>query len=313
MAPVAKLLIFTVYLASVAHGLALPEAAPKDEKHISSTSTHRVAAKTTSAEEHHATSHKDDSHISSDKEGSSTKEDQTTKKGDHTSNEDHSSKTEGQKSKETDHSSKKHSEPSPTPSADAFHGTHKPSNPVHGPLVGWYFADPSLIEEGGTWYSFASSFSYNAKGFERKLQLAKSSNFVSWEYVDKEILPGNHAQRWGPDVIKSPNNEYIMNYAKVESSGTCLYTATATSIDGPYQNESEFYCEKGGKNHNVIDGAYFQDHDGSLYIVFKSSTVHKNGSKNTEIMVQRVQDSGPHWGRKMMPGSSANSLLHNEK
>lgn len=62
------------------------------------------------------------------------------------------------------------------------------------------FPDPSMVQaDDGTWYAFGTN------GNGKRIQVAKSTDFQSWQLLDKEVLPTlapweTQVDHWAPDV-----------------------------------------------------------------------------------------------------------------
>ncbi|KAF2101106.1 Arabinanase/levansucrase/invertase [Rhizodiscina lignyota] len=143
------------------------------------------------------------------------------------------------------------------------------------PVVASDFADPSLINVEGVWYSFASSTTRDGTAYN--IQLAMSYDFLSWSLSDWDALAfipdwvnSTSAQFWAPDVSQVDDGSFVMYYsARANNVGRhCIGAAVSPSIYGPFIPHSEpMFCphSTGG----AIDPSSFRDADGQRYVVYK--------------------------------------------
>ncbi|KAL3441296.1 putative arabinan-endo 1,5-alpha-L-arabinase [Aspergillus insuetus] len=162
------------------------------------------------------------------------------------------------------------------------------------------FPDPSIIQTNDGFYSFATTSG------GRNVQVAHSSDFDSWEFLDgHDALPGpfpewvaDEPMVWAPDVFQRDDGRYIMYFSaapREDSRRHCLGVATASAIEGPYSPlDGPWACplEQGG----AIDAAGFRDDDGTLYIVYKvdGSALNTGDSEShpTPLVLQEVEVDG---------------------
>ncbi|KAL4864882.1 hypothetical protein BDV12DRAFT_200696 [Aspergillus spectabilis] len=161
------------------------------------------------------------------------------------------------------------------------------------------FPDPSIIQTDDGWYSFATTSG------GRNVQVAHSSDFNTWEFLDDhDALPGpfpnwvaDEPMVWAPDVFQRDDGRYIMYYSAIPRENTrrhCLGVATASAIEGPYSPvDHPFACplEQGG----AIDAAGFRDDDGTFYVAYKvdGSALNTDGNYHpTPLVLQEVEADG---------------------
>jgi arabinoxylan arabinofuranohydrolase len=145
------------------------------------------------------------------------------------------------------------------------------------PLLPGYFADPTIIEDNGTFYIYATSDMPNWNDIT-KLAVWSSTDFVNWkcEYLNwptKEACKSNTGTPsgvWAPSVIKSPNGKFYM-YVTV---GQEIWIGVADKPRGPWKNalasnqplvrhKEYFYVE-------TIDAECFIDDNGQAYLYWGS-------------------------------------------
>ncbi|KAL5432521.1 hypothetical protein PMIN07_007736 [Paraphaeosphaeria minitans] len=169
---------------------------------------------------------------------------------------------------------------------------------ISGPFLGSSFPDPSITNEGGTWYSFGTG---NGKDF----QSAKTTDFKKgWTRFKKSPLlaireatwagqmASGSSGLWAPDVMRRTDGKYVMYFAaqdKQKISQHCIGGAIADTIEGPYHPVNDFHqCNRTANG--VIDPAWFKDADGSQYIVYKTEI------PANFLEIREVASSGPAEG-----------------
>ncbi|TID15233.1 putative glycoside hydrolase family 43 [Venturia nashicola] len=138
-----------------------------------------------------------------------------------------------------------------------------PSSGTAVASIGADFPDPSIIQVGDSWYSFAT----NANGVN--IQLSSTQNVQgSWSrWAGYDALPTLPAwvsttrpEVWAPDVVQTDSG-FVMYFAASKASNEavhCLGTATSSTIQGPYApSPNIFACDeaRGGS----IDASGFYD------------------------------------------------------
>lgn len=133
-------------------------------------------------------------------------------------------------------------------------------------------ADPFVFKDtDGTYYMYMTS------GGTYGYRVYTSTNLVEWEaqgyclrrddvYTDNNIKTeaGKKIYNfWAPELIKE-GDTYYMVYTAQEHIGI----ATADSPLGPFENDADSYLIPEAKN---IDGHFFKDDDGKLYLYFVSA------------------------------------------
>jgi len=152
------------------------------------------------------------------------------------------------------------------------------------------FPDPDLMQVEDGFYAYATT-NYQAASEEGShIQVARSTDLVTWERLS-DALPEQaswsgltplfraqpHSATWAPDVTPI-GDRFVMYYTTPaleiprpdEKPSQCLSVAVSDSPEGPFVDDSEapIVCQAdlGGS----IDGSYFQDEDGTQYLVWKN-------------------------------------------
>ncbi|KAF7191601.1 Extracellular endo-alpha-(1-_5)-L-arabinanase 1 [Pseudocercospora fuligena] len=177
-------------------------------------------------------------------------------------------------------------------------------------LGGANFPDPTLLDDGGKTYAFAT-----VDGAGHQVPVTSSDDFNTWSAISEsfpsEGVPAFSSWAapntvWAPDVNKLDDYDgsYAMYYSPALSSNGgihCIGLARSANIAGPYNDSSTepWICpqEQGG----AIDAAGFLDDDGKRYVLYKvDGPAAANGgycanhanTPSTPIMIQPTQSDG---------------------
>ena len=141
-----------------------------------------------------------------------------------------------------------------------------------------YYADPTVLENNGTFYIYATSDMPSWNDIT-KMAVWSSTDFVNWkcDYLNwptKEqclSTTGTASGVWAPSVIKAPNGKFYM-YVTV---GQEVWVGVADKPTGPWRNakadntpllrHKEYYYVE------TIDAECFVDDDGQAYLYWGSS------------------------------------------
>lgn len=167
--------------------------------------------------------------------------------------------------------------------AVAAPGEFPPGRAPHSanPILPGYYADPSLVEEGGKAYIYATLDPWG----DRTLGCWESSDFKNWTYralnwPTKEACTSPKSKAagvWAPSVVKGTDGKYHM----VVSVGNEVWAGVADHPLGPWRNVFDDGRQlipwdfKPG--YHMIDAEYFIDDDGQAYLYWGSGHGWKNG------------------------------------
>jgi arabinoxylan arabinofuranohydrolase len=146
------------------------------------------------------------------------------------------------------------------------------------PLLSGYYADPTVIEDNGTFYIYATSdlTSWDAI---TKLGVWRSTDLKNWTCIylnwpTKEQCVSNTGRKdgvWAPSVVKARNGKFYM-YVTV---GREIWVGVADAPAGPWKNaradnqplirQKEYYYVE------TIDAECFIDNDGQAYLYWGST------------------------------------------
>ena len=123
-------------------------------------------------------------------------------------------------------------------------------------------ADPFVLYDEGTYYLYSTNDGSNG------YIAYTSTDLVNWHaagYVLRDedvnlVTPGTYAGLWAPEVIRD-GDTYYMVYTAQEHIGI----ATADSPLGPFRDKTGSLFEA-----KAIDGHFFRDDDGKMYLYFVS-------------------------------------------
>lgn len=183
----------------------------------------------------------------------------------------------------------------PAASSDAEPSASAAATPGEGEFVNPVlrnFPDPDVMQVGDTFYAYATTNFLASSGSGSHIQAAHSSDLVTWERLPApgalpELAswsgmtplfgPNPHSATWAPDVTQIGDG-FVMYYTTPALEmprpdgvpSQCLSVATSDAPEGPFVDSSAgpIACQPdlGGS----IDGSYFQDEDGTQYLVWKN-------------------------------------------
>lgn len=156
----------------------------------------------------------------------------------------------------------------PTPAATATAAV--PEGYFQNPVLRSNFPDPLLIQEGDTWYAYATN------GAGKNVQLATSTDLVHWQ-LQSDAMPAlaswvrlSPSDVWAPEVMKI-GDQFVLYYtARHDESGKqCVGRAVSAEPQGKFidENDEPLVCQVdlGG----TIDASPFRDGD-KLYLLYKN-------------------------------------------
>jgi beta-xylosidase len=142
------------------------------------------------------------------------------------------------------------------------------------PVIRDDFPDPFVLRTKDGYYAYATTDG------AQNLQLARSTDLVSWETLDDPLpkLPTwSSGDTWAPEVMETSAG-YVLYYTahdadlkRPDGNGSqCITLAVSSNPEGPFVDSSAepLVCQAdlGGS----IDGTPFRDTDGSLYLIWKN-------------------------------------------
>lgn len=183
---------------------------------------------------------------------------------------------------------------------------------VEGPHIQQNFPDPAIIHVGGVSYTFAT----NNRGFGPHgmvhVQMATSTDNMTWTLSEKDALPHlgeweTGSRVWAPDVVQLEDGTFVLYYCDdVKSSPAhhCVGAATSKSIMGPYTPQAKpLACPDLDTLGGAIDpDGFFDESTGKRWITYKvdgNSLGHGGSCMNsippimsTPIVLQEVAQDG---------------------
>jgi arabinan endo-1,5-alpha-L-arabinosidase len=139
------------------------------------------------------------------------------------------------------------------------------------PVLDEDFPDPDVLEVDGTYYAYATN------GNAHNVQVATSTDLMSWEVSDADALPTLPTwvipgKTWAPEVTQLGPGQFVMYTTTTNFQPTlqCIAVATATAPEGPFDvaGDGMLVCpdDEGG----AIDASTFADDDGTRYLLWKN-------------------------------------------
>lgn len=148
------------------------------------------------------------------------------------------------------------------------------------PLLPGYFADPSIVRDGGRWYIFATVDPWG----DDRLGLWTSDNGRDWRFSQPEwptkqaatSPTSGDAKVWAPSVVKAANGRWYM-YVSV---GSEVWVGSALSPAGPWADAhggKPLVARDFAPDYHMIDAEAFVDEDGQAYLYWGSGLNWVNG------------------------------------
>ncbi|KAE9969405.1 hypothetical protein BLS_005359 [Venturia inaequalis] len=169
------------------------------------------------------------------------------------------------------------------------------------------FPDPSIIQVGDTWYSFAT----NGNGVNVQFSSTKSVQ-GSWArsagYDALPTLPAwasaTRPEIWAPDVVQIGSG-FVMYFAARKASNEavhCIGTATSSSIQGPYTPSPNIFACDEARGGSIDASGFYDPNAQKRFVTYKidQNSLGSGGScgngnapfVSTPIMLQEVAADG---------------------
>ncbi|WP_233150808.1 family 43 glycosylhydrolase [Sphingomonas mollis] len=148
------------------------------------------------------------------------------------------------------------------------------------PLLPGYFADPSIVRDGGRWYIYATIDPWG----DDRLGMWQSDNGRDWTFSTPDwptkaaatSPTSGDAKVWAPSVVKAANGRWYM-YVSV---GNEVWVGTAPSPAGPWRDAhagKPLIAKTFDPRYHMIDAEAFIDSDGQAYLYWGSGWNWTNG------------------------------------
>jgi beta-xylosidase len=149
-----------------------------------------------------------------------------------------------------------------------------PAGTFVNPVIDDDFPDPFVLRVGDGYFAYATTDA------AQHLQLARSSDLVSWEILDDPLpkLAGwSSGDTWAPEVLKTSAG-FVLYYTarapeikRPDGSGSqCITLAVATVPEGPFVDSSTEPLVCQGELGGSIDATPFVDADGTRFLILKN-------------------------------------------
>lgn len=148
------------------------------------------------------------------------------------------------------------------------------------PVLPGYYADPSVVRHGGSWYVYATLDPWGGE----TLGCWESKDFRNWTYrvlnwPTKKACTSptsKGAMVWAPSVVRAPDGRFAM-YVSV---GSEVWVGLADNPLGPWRDGNggrPLIPENYKPGYHMIDAEGFIDDDGTAYLYWGSGHGWKNG------------------------------------
>ena len=148
------------------------------------------------------------------------------------------------------------------------------------PLIPGYFADPSIVRDGGKWYLYATIDPWG----DDRLGMWTSTNGRDWSFstpawptkAAATSPTSGDSKVWAPSVVKAANGRWYM-YVSV---GSEVWVGSAPSPAGPWADANggkPLIAKDFAPAYHMIDAEAFIDEDGTAYLYWGSGLNWTNG------------------------------------
>ena len=152
---------------------------------------------------------------------------------------------------------------------------------IANPILPGYFADPSVIKVGDTFYIYATIDPWGGDElgvFETKDFKTFERKHLNWPTKKACTSPASgDAKVWAPSVVKAPDGKFYL-YVSV---GSEVWAGTADRPLGPWKNLKSDNSPLISRNYfpgfHMIDAECFIDTDGQAYLYWGSGLNWVNG------------------------------------
>lgn len=151
----------------------------------------------------------------------------------------------------------------------------------HNPIIPGYYADPTVIQDDGKFYIFATLDPWGGD----ELGLWESSDLTNWKLIPlswptKQLCQSKNSNQnkvWAPSVIKGKDGKFHM----FVSVGSEVYAGVADQPAGPWRNavadNQPLISTQAALGIHTIDAEAFTDDDGQAYLYWGSGLNWVNG------------------------------------
>lgn len=178
-----------------------------------------------------------------------------------------------------------------------------PKPPYTNPVVPFDCPDPGVVATGDAALGFIAVCTGGT------FPIRSSRSLVFWAATGAALLPegkpswaANGFRNWAPEVHRV-GDHWVAYYTTVNGANVLsVAAATATSPLGPYTHAAGPLVEH---PQGVIDATFFEDDDGSRWLVYKIDG--NSVGQPTPMFIRRLAEDGMSFA----PGSTATEVLRN--
>ena len=175
---------------------------------------------------------------------------------------------------------------------------------ITNPIINGYFADPSIVKVGDTFYIYATIDPWGGDElgvFETKDFKTFEQKHINWPTKKDCTSPtSGDSKVWAPSVVKAPDGKFYM-YVSV---GSEVWAGTSENPMGPWKNLKADNSPLISRNYfpgfHMIDAECFIDTDGQAYLYWGSGLDWVNGhcfavklSKDMTTFIGKPLDISP--------------------
>ncbi|MEL7163405.1 MAG: family 43 glycosylhydrolase, partial [Bacteroidota bacterium] len=162
-----------------------------------------------------------------------------------------------------------------------------PANAYRGPIIDAYLADPTVINDDGTYYLYATGYTKDGRG----VPIYRSTNLTDWTYLGGAVPRGdstawNHENFWAPEVFPYAGRYYLYFTASPgttpKNTGNRVGVAVADTPAGPFSLHGVLVPEAS------LDSHVYRDDDGQLYLYYVAEHGNARGLTAGRIYVDSL-------------------------
>ncbi len=166
------------------------------------------------------------------------------------------------------------------------------------PVLDQNFPDPSILEDGGVYYAYATNSRPRANSPRLNMRCAHSTDLIHWTLLPDAMprLPlwAKPGRTWAPEVRQMPGGGYAAYFTAWDAATDQQEVGVATSASptGPFFSPFTQPLVDQPDDGGAIDSSCFIDSDGSHDLVWKNDG--NSRGKDTWLWVQKLTPDGLH-------------------
>ena len=166
------------------------------------------------------------------------------------------------------------------------------------PVIDQNFPDPSILQDGGVYYAYATNTRLDAPAPHLNMRCARSADLLHWTLLPDAMprLPfwAKPGRTWAPEVRRMPHGGYVAYFTAwdADTGQQEVGVGTSASPTGPFFSPFTHPLVDQPKDGGAIDSSCFLDTDGTRYLVWKNDG--NSRGKDTWLWVQKLSPDSLH-------------------